>query len=426
MLHLQQLAAELERKREALSAYQDDYRAGLDAYRAALRSLAARYPSAAALGAAQSARLSLGERPHSAGAQATAEYDAWARASAGGWPLVPFGRHFAHHAEARAWAEERLAGVTTFAVDGSQLPPWRDASIPVALVQVALFENPHDAARPYTKDVTAELLTPEDLIVTRPDTADLRTGQALTYSTQLVNLRRFELETRTLVARMERHAARRAAGEAREGTVVAFYDGSLIVSFALSQAEEYRERYVQASQRLLAVSAETRIPLVGYIDTSYARDLLTMLGGLAEAPNELPQTRGLHDALLWHRQMAWGDRSLAFISARDDLASMGYAAQAHDVAFVYLQTASDRPPARIEFPRWVLEAGLLDAVVDVVRAETVAGTGYPYAIETADAAAVIRAADRAQFYALFQAFVERAGLSFTFSHKALSKSRRRS
>jgi hypothetical protein len=104
---------------------------------------------------------------------------------------------------------------------------------------------------------------------------------------------------------------------------------------------------------------------------------------------------------------------------------MGYAAQAHDVAFVYLQTASARPPARIEFPRWVLEAGLLDTVVDVVRAETVAGTGYPYAIETADAAAVIRAADRAQFYALFQAFVERAGLSFTFSHKVLSKSRRR-
>lgn len=425
MLHLQQLAAELERKREALSAYQNDYRAGLDAYRAALRSLAARYPSAAALGAAQSARLSLGERPHSAGAQATAEYDTWARSQATSFPLVPFGRQFAHHAEARAWAEERLADVTTFAVDGSQLPPWRDASIPVALVQVALFENPHDAARPYTKEVATELLTPEDLIVTRPDTADLRTGQALTYSTQLVNLRRFELETRTLVARMERHAARHAAGEAREGTVIAFYDGSLIVSFALSQAEEYRERYVQASQRLLAVSAETRIPLVGYIDTSYARDLLTMLGGLAEAPDTLPQTRGLHDALLWHRQMAWGDRSLAFISARDDLASMGYAAQAHDVAFVYLQTASDRPPARIEFPRWVLEAGLLDTVVDVVRAETVAGTGYPYAIETADAAAVIRAADRAQFYALFQAFVERAGLSFTFSHKVLSKSRRR-
>ena len=33
--------------------------------------------------------------------------------------------------------------------------------------------------------------------------------------------------------------------------------------------------------------------------------------------------------------------------------------------------------------------GLLERVVDVVRAECVAGTGYPYAMETADALAVI-------------------------------------
>ena len=47
------------------------------------------------------------------------------------------------------------------------------------------------------------------------------------------------------------------------------------------------------------------------------------------------------------------------------------------------------------------------------------------AIEAADAAAVITAADRAEFYALFQQFAEREGLPFTFSRKALSKTRRR-
>jgi hypothetical protein len=39
--------------------------------------------------------------------------------------------------------------------------------------------------------------------------------------------------------------------------------------------------------------------------------------------------------------------------------------------------------------------------------------------------AVISAEDRARFYALFQQFAEREGLDFTFSRKALSKSRRR-
>jgi len=97
------------------------------------------------------------------------------------------------------------------------------------------------------------------------------------------------------------------------------------------------------------------------------------------------------------------------------------------VAFVYLRAASDRPPARVEFPAWLLEDGdsQLDRVMDVLRAEIITGQGYPYSIEAADAVAVISAEDRARFYALFQQFAEREGLEFTFSRKALSKSRRR-
>ena len=104
---------------------------------------------------------------------------------------------------------------------------------------------------------------------------------------------------------------------------------------------------------------------------------------------------------------------------------MGYAEQQQDVAFVYFQSALDRPPARIEFPRWLLDDGVLDGVMDVVRAESVAGTGYPYPIESADAVAVISASDRAQFYSMFQDFAAREHLALSFSRKALSKDRRR-
>jgi hypothetical protein len=183
------------------------------------------------------------------------------------------------------------------------------------------------------------------------------------------------------------------------------------------------------------------VPLLGYIDTSYARDIVTMLHALMGATDDqtaLPaEARGLSDPLLWHGALGWGDRTPAFFSARYDLARMGYGAGdgANDgakdgagrgeVAFVYFQAALDRPPARIEFPRWLLDAGLLDRVLEVVRAEVIAGTGYPYPIEAADAVAVISAPDRAQFYALFQEFAEREGIQFSFSRKALSKSRRR-
>jgi hypothetical protein len=53
------------------------------------------------------------------------------------------------------------------------------------------------------------------------------------------------------------------------------------------------------------------------------------------------------------------------------------------------------------------------------------GNGYPYAVETADAVAVITMQDRERFYRVFQAFVEREGLPLRFSRKMVSKRGRR-
>ena len=429
MLHTRKLLDELARQRDGLLRYQARHGDTLSQYRAALASLRERYPSAARLEAAQRAWQAGRDEREPLGARPTPEYDAWV-ATGERFPALRFGERFGSHEQSHAWAE-RLRGVTTFAVDGSQLPPWRDASAPVALVQAGLYENPHQPPQPYVKDVVVELLTPEELTGDEPDLVDTRTGDDMGYSSRFVQLRRFELEVETVISRMEHHQRRReelaAHGEAAP-LVVAFYDGSLIVSFALKAAPPYRERYVSASLRLLAASERCGVPLLGYIDTSYARDIVAMLRALTDAqPGQAEasladEPRGLSDAALWRGELGWGDRTPAFLSARYDLERIGHSME---VGFVYFQAALDRPPARIEFPRWLLDAGLLDRVLDVVRAEVIAGTGYPYPIEAADAVAVISAHDRAQFYALFQEFAEREGLSLSFSRKALSKSRRR-
>jgi hypothetical protein len=435
MLYTHKLLAELEAKAERFAGFQDDYGRRLEAYRAALAALGARYPTARALARAQ--RELMADEP--AGAAPTREYDAWRAREATGAPVLPFGTAFAHHAEARAWAEG-LRGVTTFAVDGSQLLPWRDASVPLALVQVGIFENPHQPPAPYTKDIALELLTPDDLLGDgRPDPAagdedgsgladdDAPEGAQIA-SEETVHLRRFQLEARAIVERMERHARN---GDGDDGLVVGFLDGSLIVSFALKMSPGYRAAYVSAARSLLEASERCRVPLVAYIDTSYARDVVGMLRHLAPdalpdvSGPPLPAPRGIHDALLWQGALAWGDRTPAFLSARGDVLAGGYGEAKGDIAFVYLQAALDRPPARLEFPRWVLEAGLLDRVMDAVRAEVIAGNGYPYPLEAADAVAVIALADRAQFYQIFQRFAQQRGLAFSFSRKALSKSRRR-
>ncbi len=63
--------------------------------------------------------------------------------------------------------------------------------------------------------------------------------------------------------------------------------------------------------------------------------------------------------------------------------------------------------------------------MDAVRAECVVGGGFPYALEAADAAAVITVRDREIFLRAVHEFSERHGFAFRISRKAASKSHRR-
>lgn len=317
--------------------------------------------------------------------------------------VIPFSQRWDNHEQAREWAMQILASVSTFAVDGSQVPPSKDFSVPVAAVQIGWFENPHNGRQPYTKAIDFEVLTPDEMM-------DNSGG----FPDQRVNLRRFQGEVARLIERMN------AAGD--EGVKpVCFLDGSLIVSFVQQLRPNHQRSYIDLIVQLLETSQRTRVPLVGYVDTSYANDLITMLAHLERCDNLPP----ISDGALLRPRMAWGDRSRALICARDDTVLAQYGAQRDQLGCVYLKTTADSPPARLDFPAWLIEEGWLETVLNVVRAECVIGTGYPYAAETADAVAVITAADREQFYHTFQEFAEREGLALRYSRKALGKRRRR-
>ena len=422
MLHKGKLQAALNLKRGQFDAFDDSFSDQLNAYRHALETLYTRYPSSAHL----EHRLPPdGKGMPSAGARPTMEYDRWlvhAAQSDYHSPKILFGSEFENHEQARQWAE-CVEGITTIAVDGSQLQPWRDASIPVALIQVGLFANPHTQGRPYTKDVRLEVLSPDEIM--EESLTENKNPDSYPYSEMLVTLRRYMLEIETLCNQMEQYGQKRRGGDPSHSPIV-FFDGSLVVSFALTMPSPYRERYIASAISLLQTSEQQRVPLIGYIDTSYARDMITMLRRLdaMESQPVLRETKNIHDALLWQGQLRWGDRTPAMICARGDILE-SYGPYREHVAFCYVQTTSTRPPARLEFPRWMLDDGILEPVLDVVRAEVIAGQGYPYAIESADAVAVITMQDRAEFYGLFQNFMERQGLKFTFSTKSMSKSRRR-
>jgi hypothetical protein len=320
--------------------------------------------------------------------------------------VVPFGLRWDSAQAARTWALDRLRGVPTVAVDGSQIEASKEFNVPVSLVQVAWFENYHDPDRPYIKDVRNEILT--------SDTGTPEVEEYVLAESRL-NQRRFAMEMEV--------AAERMRGLPPDPAPVVFVDGSLVLSFVGRLLPQVQSAYLFAVFGVLDASSETRVPLIGYVDRSFARDLANMLRVTFNL-----QPGNVFDAQLLVERMGVFDRTAAFLCRRGDVlplyrtASRDYSA---DLCFVYLQTGLERLPARIDFPRWVLDAGLLDHVLDVVRAEIIVGTGYPYAIETADAAAVLTGDDRMAFYRLFHGYAERHGFPVSLPAKSASKAHRR-
>ncbi|MFP5262869.1 MAG: DNA double-strand break repair nuclease NurA [Blastocatellia bacterium] len=395
MIYREKIMAALDSHRFDFASFDNDVRAQLVIYAEALDRLCA--TTADEL----DARLGGAESP---GALVTDEFRA-ARSL-----VIPFGQEWRNHEEARAWGFKTLLGRTTFAADGSQILPSKDFSVPVAAVQVGWFENPHTPAGGYVKDARFEIMTPSEVMV--------RTGGDSEISEQAVHRRRYGMEVGAIRNYMLAAAAR---GFDAERPPVVFFDSLLVISFAELLPDDQREYYVAEVTSLLAASEETGVPVVGYIDTSFARDLINML----QAAFGLDDARKINDAALLSPRMNWGDRSVLFRCARRGILDSYGERWRRRIAFFYLKTAGDAAPSRLDVPLWVYERGLLDYVADTARGEVIVGNGYPYAIEAADQTAVITTGDREMFYALFQEFGERERLDLRVARKAISKAHRR-
>lgn len=393
MLDQRQVASALAAKRDRFARYREHHGTALEGYRRQWVEVATLTRSEIEAGLRQT---------RWPGALPTEEHDRF-RAAA-----IRFAEHWTNHEEARAWALRTLLGVPTIAVDGSQIAPSRDLSPPVGAVQIGWYENPHNPSGDYVKNISFEVLAPDELAGEGHD-------EAGSYPDAEINWRRFQGECSRLIACMEAH-------EGREPKPVCFFDGSLILSFVQHLRPEAQAAYLRIVRELLAASTRTRVPLVGYVDTSYASDLVAMLDTLAgrDGPSEVS------DGAFLRPLLRWGDRTPAWLCARRDSVEAGPEGKYYEqVGFVYLQTTAENPPARLDFPRWLLEAGELDRVVDIVRAECVIGNGYPYCAETADAVAVITLEDRQRFFAAFQRFAEQEGIPLRLRRKAASKMGRR-
>ena len=299
------------------------------------------------------------------------------------------------------WVQTILKDITTFAVDGSQISPGKDISIPIALLQIGWFENPHSTTRSYQKDVRVDLMTPAELGPNPAQPIERR-----------VNIRRFQMEVARLVEYINDCTE-------PERTLV-FFDGALVVTFAEAFDQESQTAYIQSMLSLLEASCRRRVPLVGYVDTSYAHDLTGML----HHAYGLEATEGIHDAQLLARLMDWGDRTAVFQCDRGGVLDQ-YERYSDQIAFTYLKTTRDGYPVRLEMPRWMWESGHITQYLNWVRGEVIIGGGYPYSIETADQTAVLQGQDKHIFLRVLQDWAEREAINLRLSRKMVSKQRRR-
>ena len=369
----------------------------------------------------------------------------------GTWRFIrPFGRSFTDMEQARDWAERVLTGRRVGAVDGSQIYPGGEFSVPVGLVNIGWYVNAHDGAGTYERAHATRLLLPDDLGYT-PESG--------------VNLHREEGEIRMLLELFEKQDLHGGTGE-RD---LYLLDGSLVLSFALHVFETTRDRYIRGIMSLLnAVSREQGPLFAGYVDTSRATDLSVMLqdllsaegepgghvtpgpgdveesgervggrftddaddeGGGDDTVNRMPPPPSPWlpvDGILLRSALGnWGDRTTTFLCARDDILRLyryGDRDHSRSIAFFYMKTSHGRI-SRVEFPVTIAASGRVEELADVIRAQLIVGGGYPHVLDQAHHEANVTIADRERFLALIRLALREHNITIGTSLKATRKRR---
>jgi len=244
-----------------------------------------------------------------------------------------------------------LNGRSVCGVDGSQIEPSRENRIPFGGVQVvALSVNHGDGS--WRKDVKFKL----------------------TEWNEDISLQRFRLECNM-------------AKKTMDGKKWVFFDGSLVLSFAGELRSILREAYIEAIKDLLRHSRESETPVVGVVDRSRARDIISFLSDISGY--EFTQ---LVDSALCSRMLATGGFTYPFPCQRDILKSYG----GMNVHFMYLNAGGEI--IRIEFPEWMDD--MAEEIAGITHSECFLGKTrrYPYILERAHFHAVIRERERLEFY----------------------------
>lgn len=204
------------------------------------------------------------------------------------------------------------------------------------------------------------------------------------------------------------------AAQTRGLSVVALYDGSLIPWSVDKMPQGYQDAFLARMQKCTRGLQSAGIPLVGYISHSRSSEIVNMLrtnicpyetsscrdycAGLNEENFPCSKIWPLTDRQLLTGKLPAGYRSSFCLTAQTISKLFDNEQQ---ICFSYLNVGSEI--ARIECPRWLVDNFILREVAcAVVASQAIKGRGYPVALSEAHNLAVIRGADREQFFEMIK------------------------
>ena len=220
--------------------------------------------------------------------------------------------------------------------------------------------------------------------------------------------------------------------------LLALLDGSLILWGLAGQAhadfvknELLNEGFLKVLDKMGEAGRERTLALASYISLPRSTEVVNALR-VAICPDDpvdcdrhCPGRGGARDC---DAVASTEDRNLFGLLLRDGERSPIFTSlssivrnyyREHEVHFFYLK--ADDEIARVEFPRWVLERGLVGLVHALVLDQCQRGQGYPVALSEAHEKAVISGAEREQFQQLVELALSERGLPATSSAKNRSK-----
>ena len=204
--------------------------------------------------------------------------------------------------------------------------------------------------------------------------------------------------------------------------VLALIDGSLVPWSLERMPPTYQSQYLARMSTILQIFKDRRLPLFGYISNSRSAEVINSMRILI-CPYDFSHCkdncRDLNEddfpcstiSPLTDRRLFLGvlpelSRTAVFLSGSKTSKMFASSLQ---TCFLYCNFGSEI--ARLECPRWLFEdQEIFELALGAVSAQVRRGAGYPVVLAEAHHQAVIKNADREQFFALLSKHYVAAGL----------------